>query len=115
MALLPKAQKEAQSVIDVAVGTSRLPLWTDRPSLKYMDAVPRETLRWYSILPPCKMSIILIQPSVVCEDYYIPKGHTFSAVFPAYLTRTQEPLRCRTSGAPRVAFLWLTPAWGDDS
>ncbi|KAN0093138.1 Cytochrome P450 [Tylopilus felleus] len=44
--LFPKAQKKAQSIIDATVGTSRLPLWTDRPSLKYIDAILRETLRW---------------------------------------------------------------------
>ena len=43
--LFPEAQKKAQSIIDVMVGTSRLPACTDRLSLKYIDAVLRETLR----------------------------------------------------------------------
>jgi cytochrome P450 len=51
--LFPKAQKKAQSIIDATVGTSRLPLWTDRPSLKYIDAILRETLRW------CPISILV--------------------------------------------------------
>lgn len=61
MVLFPEVQKKAQRVIDVTVGTSRLPVWTDRPSLKYIDAVLRETLRWHPILPLCKMSLIFIQ------------------------------------------------------
>jgi len=65
---------KAQSAIDAIVGTSRLPLWTDKPSLKYIDAIIRETLRWHPILP-------LSVPHAttdhdVYDGYYIPKGAT---------------------------------------
>ncbi|KAH7884352.1 cytochrome P450 [Phlebopus sp. FC_14] len=74
MVLFPEVQKKAQSVIDSVVGTSRLPTWSDRSSLKYIDAVLRETLRWNPILP-------LAIPHATTEDdiydgHYIPKGAT---------------------------------------
>ncbi|KAF8558122.1 cytochrome P450 [Imleria badia] len=77
MVLFPEVQRKAQSVIDATVGTSRLPLWTDGPSLKYIDAVLRETLRWYPILPLSTPHATM--DSDVYEGYYIPKGHTFPA------------------------------------
>ncbi|KIJ66834.1 hypothetical protein HYDPIDRAFT_85958 [Hydnomerulius pinastri MD-312] len=74
MVLFPDVQKKAQRVIDSVVGTSRLPTWNDRPSLKYIDAVLRETLRWHPILPLSTPHAT--SDSDVYEGYYIPKGAT---------------------------------------
>ena len=51
MALNPEVQKKAQAEIDAAVGTDRLPTFSDRPSLPYVDAIMSEVLRWSAPLP----------------------------------------------------------------
>ena len=47
----PDVQTRAQAEIDSVVGTARLPVFDDRPSLPYIDAVLRETLRWRPAVP----------------------------------------------------------------
>ena len=47
----PEVQKRAQAEIDAVVGTERLPDFGDRPSLPYIEAVYRETLRWHPAAP----------------------------------------------------------------
>lgn len=47
----PKVQERAQKEIDAIIGTHRLPNFEDRPSLPYVDAVLRETLRWHPVFP----------------------------------------------------------------
>ncbi|KIJ11979.1 hypothetical protein PAXINDRAFT_101436 [Paxillus involutus ATCC 200175] len=74
MVLFPEVQKKAQSEIDSVVGTSRLPTWADRSSLKYVDAVLRETFRWHPILPLSMPHAT--SDSDIYEGYYIPKGAT---------------------------------------
>ena len=54
MAVNPKAQKKAQAQIDAVVGRKRLPMIEDRPSLPYIDAMLRETLRYAPVVPLCK-------------------------------------------------------------
>lgn len=53
MILYPEVQKRAQAEIDSVIGSNlaRLPVWEDRSSLPYIDAVVKETLRWYPISP----------------------------------------------------------------
>ena len=76
MTLYPEAQKKAQQEIDSVVGTGRLPEFTDRPSLPYVNALIKELLRWN---PPLPMGI---PHGVVADDeydgYLIPAG---AAVF----------------------------------
>ena len=72
MALFPEVQKKAQAEIDRVVGTDRLPTFSDRDDLPYVDAVVKEVLRWHPVAP---MGL----PHVTAEDdiyegYYIPKG-----------------------------------------
>ena len=43
--------KRVQAEIDAVVGTDRLPEFDDRPSLTYIDAILRETLRWQPPAP----------------------------------------------------------------
>jgi cytochrome P450 len=72
MALHSNAQKRAQEEIDKIVGRDRLPTFTDRPSLPYVEAVYREIMRWRTGAP-------LGFPHAAVNDdmykgYYIPKG-----------------------------------------
>ncbi|KAH7913775.1 cytochrome P450 [Hygrophoropsis aurantiaca] len=72
MVLYPEVQERAQALIDEVVGRDRLPTLEDRPSIPYIEAIIRETLRWAPILP-------LVTPHATLEDdiyegYFIPKG-----------------------------------------
>ncbi|KAG2145572.1 cytochrome P450 [Suillus cothurnatus] len=72
MVLHPEAQRLAQQEIDSVVGVNRLPDFYDRPSLKYVEAVFRETIRWHIVAPlglPHATS-----SDDVFEGYFIPKG-----------------------------------------
>lgn len=51
MVLHPEAQRLAQQEIDSVVGVDRLPDFYDRPSLKYVEAVFREAIRWHIVAP----------------------------------------------------------------
>ncbi|KAH7913596.1 cytochrome P450 [Hygrophoropsis aurantiaca] len=72
MVLNPRVQKKAQAELDSVIGNGRLPDYSDRPSLAYIDAILRETLRWFPVVP-------LGMPHTataadVYEEYHIPKG-----------------------------------------
>ena len=51
MALYPEVQKKAQAEIDAVVGPDRLPEFEDRPSLPYINAVIKESMRWKLVTP----------------------------------------------------------------
>ncbi|KAG1855593.1 cytochrome P450, partial [Suillus subluteus] len=51
MVLYPDIQKRAQAEIDSVIGRDRLPMFEDRASLPYIDAVMRETFRWQPVTP----------------------------------------------------------------
>ncbi|KAG5635497.1 hypothetical protein H0H81_011032 [Sphagnurus paluster] len=51
MALNPDKQALAQAEIDRVVGRERLPVIADRPDLPYLEALIKETLRWYPVVP----------------------------------------------------------------
>jgi len=74
MAINPNIQAKAQSEIDRAVGSQRLPSFEDRKlgKMPYIEAIYRELLRMAAPLPLCV-------PHAVSEDdyykgYFIPKG-----------------------------------------
>ncbi|KAG2152780.1 cytochrome P450 [Suillus clintonianus] len=72
MVLHPEAQRRAQQEIDSVIGVNRLPDFYDRPSLEYVEAVFRETIRWHNVAP-------LGLPHATSRDdvfggYFIPKG-----------------------------------------
>ncbi|KAF8129271.1 cytochrome P450 [Boletus edulis] len=73
----PRIWKRAQAEIDAVIGTDRLPEYEDRPSLPYVDAIVRESLRWQPVGP------MGIPHAVVSDDiykgYYIPRGTTVFA------------------------------------
>ncbi|KAK5655749.1 hypothetical protein OQA88_5286 [Cercophora sp. LCS_1] len=46
-----EVQRKAQEEIDRVVGTDRLPTFEDRENLPYVNALVKETLRWWPIAP----------------------------------------------------------------
>jgi len=77
MMLHPGVQVRAQAEIDSVVGAQRLPDIEDQPTLPYVQALLRETLRWNPVTP-------IGLPHATTEDdiyegYYIPKGVTIMA------------------------------------
>ncbi|KAI0058231.1 cytochrome P450 [Artomyces pyxidatus] len=68
----PAVQEKAQAELDAITGGSRLPDFTDRARLPYINAVCMELLRWRMVAP-------LGMPHAATEDdvydgYFIPKG-----------------------------------------
>lgn len=72
MILHPEVQKKAQEEIDRIVGVDRLPSFSDRANLPYVDAMVKESLRWHPIGP------MGLPHTSTQEDeyngYLIPKG-----------------------------------------
>ncbi len=51
MLLSPEIQKRAQAELDSVTGRERLPTFDDRPKLPFVDAVCKESFRWYPVAP----------------------------------------------------------------
>jgi cytochrome P450 len=72
MALHPEAQAKAQEELKMVIGTDRLPDFSDRESLPYVNALIKETMRLLPIVP------LGVPHKVIVEDEYqgmrIPKG-----------------------------------------
>lgn len=56
MAKYPEIQKRAQAELDAVIGPHRLPEFSDRPSLPYVNALIKETMRWQLVVPLGKNS-----------------------------------------------------------
>ncbi|KAG6918162.1 hypothetical protein DXG01_016147 [Tephrocybe rancida] len=69
-----EAQKKAQDEIDSIVGNKRLPDFSDRESMPYLEAVFREVMRWHPVTPLG----VSHAPSEddIYKGYFIPKGAT---------------------------------------
>lgn len=72
MVLFPEAQHKAQEEIDRVVGKGRLPTFSDREELPYINAMIKETTRWWPMAP-------MGFPHTATETFYhegmrIPKG-----------------------------------------
>ena len=50
----PDVQAEAHSEILASVGTDRLPEFSDRVNMPYMNAIVHEVLRWKPVAPTGK-------------------------------------------------------------
>ena len=70
----PEVQRKAQAELDSVVGPHRLPEFSDRDSLPYINALIKELLRWRSVVP-----VGVPHRSLEDDEYrgmYIPKGAT---------------------------------------
>ncbi len=78
MASYPEVQNEAQAELEAVIGLHRLPEFSDRDSLPYVNALMKELLRWRSVVP--------VGPALLYRGYFIPKGSVVIAniwyVFP---------------------------------
>lgn len=72
MAMHDDVQKKALIELDEVVGPHRLPRFSDRPSLPFIEAIVRECLRWQTVAP------LGIAHQLIADDEYrgfcIPKG-----------------------------------------
>ena len=74
MALNPGVVEKAQEELDRVVGKDRLPEFSDRDDLPYIDAVVKELLRWN---PPGPISIpVKTTQDDIYRGYSIPAGAT---------------------------------------
>ncbi|KAL1603477.1 hypothetical protein SLS60_005064 [Paraconiothyrium brasiliense] len=86
MSVSLSVQKKAQDEIERVVGNSRLPTFSDRKNLPYVDAVVKETLRW---LPVAPLGIPhAADEERVFRDYRIPKG---AVILPNVWFFTHDP------------------------
>ncbi|KAJ6505888.1 cytochrome P450 [Mycena vitilis] len=67
MTLYPEVQAKAQAELDSVVGSERLPSFTDRPMLPYLEAVYK--VRWHQAAPMGQY-----YEDVVVDGCLIPKG-----------------------------------------
>ena len=51
MVLYPSTQAKAQKEVDELIGANRLPEFSDRPSLPYLECVVQESYRWHNVAP----------------------------------------------------------------
>ncbi|KAF2851313.1 cytochrome P450 [Plenodomus tracheiphilus IPT5] len=51
MTTFPDIQKKAQEELDRVIGSTRLPVSSDKGTLPYIDAVVKETHRWHPVTP----------------------------------------------------------------
>jgi hypothetical protein len=80
MAVNPVIQQKAQKEIDRVVGRNRLPDFSDRPTMPYIEAIYREVLR-------CRPPLQVGAPHCLIEDdhykeYFIPKGQGLVPISP---------------------------------
>ena len=72
MSMFPDVQRKAQEEIDRVIGTSRLPSFSDREQLPYINAIVEEAQRWHPI------AVMGLPHAADQEDvvngYRIPKG-----------------------------------------
>jgi hypothetical protein len=72
MAMFPEVQRKAQAEIDSIVGRDRLPSFSDRPLLAYINAVVQESIRWNPTAPSGFPH--MVSKEFVYNGYTIPKG-----------------------------------------
>ncbi|KAI0699609.1 cytochrome P450 [Cerioporus squamosus] len=86
MALYPEAQQKAQEELDRVVGPSRLPDFSDRDSLPYVNALVKEVLRWH-VGTPTSLPHASIEDDIY-NGYIIPGG---SIVLPNLWAFSKDP------------------------
>ena len=72
MMIHPEVQVKIQAELDDVVGRSRLPEFSDKENLPYVNAVYKELVRWHPITP------FVTPHRAIAEDEYkgmrVPKG-----------------------------------------
>ena len=71
MTIHSDAQRRAQTELDAVVGKDRLPDFSDRESLPYVNALIKECLRWRPVVP-----LALVHLSIQEDEY---KGYRIPA------------------------------------
>jgi len=94
MALHPDIQKKAQDELDRVIGPNRLPDFSDRKDLPYINALVKETMRWNVVLPlgtyashdgRSQLSLVSIfQPSLTSLQMTMNMMDTSSLKVPSY-------------------------------
>ena len=70
----PKVLKKAQDELDRVVGKGRLPDFSDKDDLPYIDAIVKEVIRWN---PPLPIGIpTRVTQDDVYQGHFIPAGAT---------------------------------------
>jgi len=72
MILYPDVVQKAQAELDAVIGKDRLPKFSDRESLPYINALVLEVMRWHTVTPtgiPHRVT-----KDDIHEGYMIPKG-----------------------------------------
>lgn len=72
MTLYPEFFKKAQQEIDGFLGQERLPEFSDRPSLPYINAIIQELLRWNPVTPLATPHRLMTDD--VYNGMFMPKG-----------------------------------------
>lgn len=72
MSFYPEAQRKAQAELDAVVGPNRMPTFDDRESLVYVNAVIKESLRWFNVTP-LGISHRSVEDDVI-SGYFVPAG-----------------------------------------
>lgn len=72
MIKFPHIQRRAQREIDDLTGGHRLPGFADREKLPYIEAIVKEALRWFPIVPMGPPHAVEQETTV--RGYHVPKG-----------------------------------------
>jgi len=87
MVVHPEVQAKAHAELDLVVGKDRLPNFTDKDNLPYIDSVMKEVLRW-NMMTPLSVPRRLTQ-DFVYKGYHLPKGAT---IMPNSWAISMDPL-----------------------
>nr|VWO95117.1 N/A [Ganoderma boninense] len=72
LSLYPSIQRKAQAELDAVVGPHRLPDFSDRESLVYLEAIIKEAMRW---MPSAPLGLThCTREDEVVNGYFIPAG-----------------------------------------
>ncbi|KAJ8456890.1 hypothetical protein ONZ51_g11855 [Trametes cubensis] len=74
MALHPEVQARARAELDAIVGPHRLPDYSDREQLVYINAIMKESLRWHNTFPLAISHRTIADATL--RGYFIPAGTT---------------------------------------
>lgn len=97
MVLCPEIQSKGHEEIDRVIGKDRLPSFTDRDSLPYVNAIVKEVLRWNPAVPLGMVKILL--------RYYM---HLNCYMVQAFLTESLKITHIEDSKFGRVRSYGLT-------